>query len=595
MSEVTLVIDGEEVKAEEGTTILEVARKQDIDIPTLCYHSALSPYGACRVCVVEITDSRGRKRIVSSCTYPVEEGLVVDTKSERVIKARKIVLELLLARAPDAEKIQELAREYGIEAPRFKLEEERCILCGLCTRICEERMGVSAINFVGRGVEREVKTPFQITSDPEFDPCMACGACEFVCPTGAIDLRKQTKKEPIPIPAEFDLGLKSRGCIYIPFPYAVPNVPVIDAEKCVHFLDGAGECGICRDLCGAKAIDFEQEEEIIELNVGTIIVATGYDTFDPSLKSEYGYGKYDNVITGLEFERLCSASGPTGGKILLKNGKEPKKVVFISCVGSRDKEGNAYCSRVCCMYTAKHAHLVCEKIPDAEVTILYTDVRAFGKGYEEFYERVKEEGARYLRRELEDPIEIVEENGKLYVKAHPHPPLEADLVVLATATIPREDAGEIGRLFKISRSADGFFAEAHPKLRPVDTATDGIFLAGACQGPKDIPDTVAQASGAASRACTLLSTGKLKTEAITSEVNETICRGCGFCVEVCPYGAIELKEINRFGYTVEVASVNDALCKGCGACAGACLSGAIQQRMFKDEQILEAIAALGGV
>ncbi|MHC1587912.1 MAG: 2Fe-2S iron-sulfur cluster-binding protein, partial [Candidatus Syntropharchaeia archaeon] len=205
MSEVTLVIDGEEVKAEEGTTILEVARKQDIDIPTLCYHSALSPYGACRVCVVEITDSRGRKRIVSSCTYPVEEGLVVDTKSERVIKARKIVLELLLARAPDAEKIQELAREYGIEAPRFKLEEERCILCGLCTRICEERMGVSAINFVGRGVEREVKTPFQITSDPEFDPCMACGACEFVCPTGAIDLRKQTKKEPIPIPAEFDL------------------------------------------------------------------------------------------------------------------------------------------------------------------------------------------------------------------------------------------------------------------------------------------------------------------------------------------------------------------------------------------------------
>ena len=279
-------------------------------------------------------------------------------------------------------------------------------------------MGVSAINFVGRGVDRKVETPFQRTFDINLDVCRTCGACAFVCPTGAIKLEDITGKKPIPIPSEFDMGLALRAPVYVPFPQAIPNVPVIDKERCVHFL--TGECKICEEFCEADAIDFEQEEEIIELNVGAIVVATGYDLFDPSLEPNYGY-EYDEVITGLEFERLCNASGPTFGKIEI-NGKEPKEVVFISCVGSREKEveggkGNEYCSRVCCMYIAKQAHLVTEHIPDANVTVFYTDVRAFGKGFEEFYWRVKEEGVNYIRRELTDGIKVEKEvNGKLKVK-----------------------------------------------------------------------------------------------------------------------------------------------------------------------------------
>jgi heterodisulfide reductase subunit A len=424
------------------------------------------------------------------------------------------------------------------------------------------------------------------------DKCTGCGLCAQAC-------RFKDR-----FPSEFDVGMGKRSASYILSPYAVPAVYTMDPDNCLMVT--RGKCGKatiesikegtetppCIDACGPEAIDFEQREEIMEINVGAIIVATGYDAFNPSLKPEYGYDLYDNVITGLEFERLSSASGPTGGRLEI-NGEEPKKVAFIQCVGSRDRKGNEYCSRVCCMYTAKHAHLVKEKIPDAEVTIFYTDARAFGKGYDEFYERVKEEGATYLRRELDDPIEVVKENGTLYVKAHPHPPVEADMVTLATGTVPRADAGGIGNILKISRSADGFFAEAHPKLRPVDTPSDGIFLAGACQAPKDIPDAVAQAKAAASKACSLLAKGKVKAEVMTAKVNEDLCRGCGFCVDACPYDALELKTINRFGYMVEVASVNEVVCKGCGLCSGACLSGAIQQRMFLDDQILSAVSALG--
>ena len=357
---------------------------------------------------------------VSACTYPVEEGLKVETKAPEVIEGRKKILELLLARCPRVDKLKELAREYRVEAPRprLKLKDEKCILCGLCARICEERMGVSAINFVGRGVDRKVETPFQLTLDINLDVCMACGACAFVCPTGAIELEDITRKKLIPIPSEFELGLASRAPIYVPFPQATPNVPVIDMGRCVHSL--TGECRICEEFCEPDVIDFEQEEEIIELNVGAIVVATGYDLFDPSSEPNYGY-EHDEVVTGLEFERLCNASGPTFGKIEI-NGKEPKEVVFISCVGSREKEveggkGSDYCSRVCCMYIAKPAHLVKGHIPDASVTVFYTDVRAFGKGFEESYWRVKEEDVNYIRRGLTDEIKVEkDENGRLKVK-----------------------------------------------------------------------------------------------------------------------------------------------------------------------------------
>ena len=364
-----------------------------------------------------------------------------------------------------------------------------------------------------------------------------------------------------------------------------------EARRCLD-CGGCSECFECVQTCEAGAINHDDKPEIVDVKVGAIVVATGFDLYDPMAKPEYGYGKYKNVITGIEFERLVSASGPTSGHIEI-NGKEPKKVVFIQCVGSRDKEGNEYCSRVCCMYTAKQAHLVKEKIPDSELLIYYTDMRAFGKGFEEFYNRVQGEGVTYRRRELDDPIEVEMEGGKTIVKAKNHPDVEADIVVLATGIVPRKDSKELAQILNINQSSDGFLLEAHPKLRPVDTFTDGIFVAGCCQGPKDVPDTVAQASGAASRVSDILSKKQLLIDATIATVNEDLCRGCGICVEACPYKAIELKEVDRFGHKLLVATVNEALCKGCGSCSAACLNGAIGHLGFTDSQILAMIKALG--
>ncbi len=365
-----------------------------------------------------------------------------------------------------------------------------------------------------------------------------------------------------------------------------------EAERCMNCAVCSG-CGQCEEACEAEAVIRDQKEESIELEVGAIVVATGFDPFNPSQLSEYGYGKYPEVITGLEFERLSSASGPTGGEIMI-NGKKPKRVAFFSCVGSRKKETNPYCSRVCCMYTAKQAHLAKEKLPEAEVTVYYSDIRAFGKGYEEFYNRVKDEGVEYKRRELDDEIKVSKKSDILVVEAKPHEPEEVDLVVLASAIIPSSGTRELARVLNVSQGPDGFFLEAHPKLRPVDTFSDGIFLAGCAQSPKDIPDTVAQASASAAEVCALLTKGKVTAEGIVASVNENLCSGCGFCVEVCPVNAIELVSMEKEKITSKIAKVNEALCKGCGICCAACLSGAIQQRHFEDKQILPLIDALGG-
>jgi len=329
-------------------------------------------------------------------------------------------------------------------------------------------------------------------------------------------------------------------------------------------------------------------EEIIEFDVGSIVVAIGYDHFDARLKPELGYGQYPNVITAPEFERLSSASGPTAGKITL-NGKEPKNVVFIQCVGSRDETvGNKYCSRVCCMYTAKQAHLVKEKLPQASVTIFYMDVRTFGKGFEEFYDRVRREGVRYRRGSVS---EIYKRGDKVAVRAEDTllgEPLEmeADLVVLATGIVPRRDSQGIAELLKLPRSPDGFFAEAHPKLRPVDTVNAGIYLAGCCQGPKDISDTIAQAKAAASSAMIPLSRGQVKVESITGVVEVETCAGCGICESLCTYGA--LTRDDRRG----IMTVNKVLCKGCGACAAACPSGTMTLSHFTHDQIMAQIEAM---
>jgi heterodisulfide reductase subunit A len=322
--------------------------------------------------------------------------------------------------------------------------------------------------------------------------------------------------------------------------------------------------------------------------VGSIVVAIGYDHFDARLKPELGYGQYPNVITAPEFERLSSPAGPAAGKITL-NGKEPKNVVFIQCVGSRDETvGNEYCSRVCCMYTAKQAHLVKEKLPKANVTVFYMDVRTFGKGFEEFYDRVRREGVMYRRGSVS---EIYKRGGKVVVRAEDTllgEPLEmeADLVVLATGVVPRADAQGIAELLKLPRSPDGFFAEAHPKLRPVDTVNDGIYLAGCCQGPKDIPDTIAQAKAAASSAMIPLSRGKVKVESVTGVVEVETCVGCGICESLCTYGA--LTRDPRRG----IMTVNKVLCKGCGACAAACPSGTMTVSHFTHDQIMAQIEAM---
>jgi heterodisulfide reductase subunit A-like polyferredoxin/ferredoxin len=586
MSEISLEIDGREVKVEEGTTVLEAAKSVGIDIPTLCYHPALSPFGACRLCSVEII-SDGRSRIVASCSYPVEEGLVVNTKSPDVIETRKAVSELLLARCPNVKVIQDLAREYGVEKPRFRLgdEDEKCILCGLCVRMCEERMGTSVINFVNRGVERKIETPFQGTGDKNLDVCRACGACASVCPTGAITLEDITGKKPVPILSEFEEGLAPRAPIYIPFAQAVPNVPVIDREQCVHFT--TGECKTCQAFCAAEAIDFEQEDEIIEVEVGSIIIATGFSLFDPTPIYQYGYGRLDNVVTSLEFERMVNSAGPTGGHILLKDGSEPQSIALIHCVGSRDEQYHEYCSRICCMYSMKLAHLIKEHT-SADVYEFYIDIRSFGKGYEEFYNRVLEEETIFIRSkpaEVTDIAETPEEEGKLIVQFEDtlvgkQRRLPVDMVVLSCAIEPQKDTEAVARLFNISRSADGFFLEKHPKLDPVATMTDGIFIAGCCQGPKDIPDTVAQASAAAAESLAMISRGKVEVEAATAVINERLCTGCQLCKAICPYSAISFDEEKG------VCQVNEALCKGCGACVGGCPGDVISLSHYTNEQLL---------
>jgi heterodisulfide reductase subunit A2 len=429
--------------------------------------------------------------------------------------------------------------------------------------------------FVGNFKVRVRQNPRYV--DPK--KCTGCGLCAQKCPA-----RK--------IPSGFEEGLGNRSAIYSPFPQAVPNTPVIDAQNC-RFIQGKTKVAVCQKLCPKGAVDFSQKARFADLEVGAIILATGFEAFDPAPLGQYGYGRFPEVYTSLQFERLNNATGPTSGSILTRDGRVPERVAIIHCVGSRDKKYKEYCSRVCCMYSMKFAHLVREKT-GAEVFEYYIDIRSPGKNYEEFYNRVQEEGVHFIRgrvAEITDVPDDPKDQGKLTVVAENSLSrqvlrIPVDMVILSTGLVPANGARELSRMVGVSTDRDGWFNERHAKLAPVSSASAGIFMAGCCQGPKDIPDTVAQASAAAGEAIALLAKGWVSTLAEISRVDPDLCAGCRMCVQVCPYSAIEFDDEER------VAKVNDALCQGCGSCSAACPSGAAGVEHFLDRQVFSEIRAL---
>jgi len=411
------------------------------------------------------------------------------------------------------------------------------------------------------------------------DACNGCGICTERCPKKVID-------------ETFEAGMGQRKAIYTPFPQAVPRVPVIDTDSCMYFQKG--KCQVCSKVCPTEAIDYDQQDEIVELEVGNIILATGWKMFDCARIPQYGYGRLPNVYTSMEFERLCNAAGPTGGKIVLRDGNtEPESVAIIHCVGSRDANHNSYCSNVCCMAAMKFGHLVLEKT-SAEVYSFYIDMRAAHKDYEEFYQRLLGEGMHFVRGKVAEVTtagRVPFEDGKLIVQCEDtllgrQRRVPVDMVILMGALEPQADAAELGRTCGISCGAAGWFIERHPKLDPVATATEGIFVAGACQGPKDIPASVAQGAAAAARVQGMIAKGSVMIEPIVAEIDEEKCSGCRICNGVCPYSAIEFDEQKG------VSAINSSLCKGCGTCVAACPAGAITGNHFSDEQIFAEIKGI---
>jgi len=409
--------------------------------------------------------------------------------------------------------------------------------------------------------------------------CTGCGICQEKCP-------KKVRDE------VFEVGLTNRKAIYTPFPQAVPNYPVLDKDTCTYFLKG--KCKACEIFCPTGAIDFTQEDEYITVPVGNMILATGYDLFDAHRIPQYGYGRLSNVYTSLEFERLCNAAGPTNGNIVLRDGvTKPKSVAIAHCVGSRDENYNSYCSAICCMQSLKFAHLVKERT-GAEVYNCYIDIRTPAKGYEEFYKRLLEEGTHFIRgkiAEITNAARTTEEEGKVIVQVEDtligkQRRVPVDMVILSCGLEPRNDAKEVAHLFGLSCSADGWLIEKHPKLDPLATMTEGVFIAGCAQGPKDIPASVSQGAAAAARVLGRIQQGEIALEPVRATVDETRCSGCRICNDLCPFNAIIFHE-DRL-----VTEVNPALCQGCGTCVAACPAGAIFGTGFSNEQILSQIEGL---
>jgi heterodisulfide reductase subunit A len=587
---VKVKIDGKQVEVFEDDTILKAAEKAGSWIPTMCHCDFIEPYGVCRLCSVEVIHGR-RSRIVTACNYPVRDGIVVNTNSDKVKWIRKMIMELMLSRWPNVPVVKEMAAEVGVDKPRFEsLEmdeaEDACILCGKCVNVCNDVVKKGVLGFSNTGIERKVVLPF----DESSSECITCGACAFVCPTGHIKLKSLEQVKGMPI----DWYLGSKSAIYTPSMQAVPRVPIIDESSCIHMQTGG--CKVCSQYCEPNAINYEMKDEIVEIDVGQILLTTGFQLFDLKKVPQYGYTKLDNVYSSIEFEHMINSTGPTAGVVQLKDGSEPRAVGIVHCIGSRDENFHKYCSRVCCMYALKFAHLVKDRT-NAEVYQFYIDMRAFGKGYEEFYKRLLDEGVNMIRGKVAEITEHKTSDSDkpfLLVKCEDtligrYREIPVDMVILCPAIEAQHDAENIKQMFSISQSPDKFFLERHPKLDPISTMTDGVFIAGCAQGPKDIPDTVAQASAAAARILSLISRGEVAVDPIKASINKEKCAGCRICNNLCPYSAI------TFIDTEKISDINDMLCKGCGTCVAACPSAAITAMGFTDEQIfheLEGILAV---
>ena len=409
--------------------------------------------------------------------------------------------------------------------------------------------------------------------------CTGCGICQEKCPKKVVD-------------EVYEAGLGYRKAIYTPFPQAVPKYPVMDVDNCIFFEKGT--CKACEKFCPTNAIDFDQKDEVITLEVGNIILATGYEIFDARRVSHYGYGRLANVFTSLEMERLCNAAGPTSGQVVLRDGKTvPEAVGIIHCVGSRDRNFNNYCSVICCMQSLKFAHLVHERT-GATVYNFYIDMRTPFKDYDEFYQRVLEEGTLFVRgkvAEVTDASRLPGEEGKLIIQvedtlAGKQRRIPVDMVILSVGLEPRRDSDATAKLFGISCSSNGWFIEKHPKLDPVATMTEGIYIAGCAQGPKDIPASVSQGAAAAARVLGKIEQKEMALEPIRASVIEEKCSGCRICNGLCPFNAITFHEDKM------VSEINPAMCQGCGTCVAACPAGAITGTGFSNEQVLAQIEGL---
>lgn len=572
---VTLTIDGKQVTVPKGMTVRDAADSAGIEIPVLCHVKGVEPSGFCRICTVEAEED-GKSRMIASCKALAEDGMKIITSSEKVLNVRKKLIENFLKRSTSTPVLRKWAEKYSMEVPDFNERPHECIQCGVCVRVCKELVGQDVFLY-----EEGSKVPVPARAEN----CILCGACAYHCPSSCIRMEDSKGRKLI----HSEIGPGPGASIYVPTLQAVPNIPVIDRASCIHFR--TGKCRVCSLVCPTDAVEYNQKEEEVEIEVGSIILTPGFKLFDCSRIPEYGYGKLPNVISSLEFERMTCASGPTGGKIYMENGNPPESVAILHCVGSRDTNYNEHCSRVCCMYSLKYAHLLKEKLEDVTVYNCYIDMRCFGKGYEEFYNRLLGEGIRAIRgkasavsaypindNEKGKLIVIVEDTLLGEVKRIP-----VDMVVLAAGLEAGADVPKLSRIFSCSEGKDGFFIEKHPKLAPVSTATDGVYIAGTAQGPKDIPDTVAQGAGAASAVLSVINKKFVEIEASTAVIDEERCSGCKVCNSLCPYKAIEFIEDKK------VSRVNEALCKACGTCVAACPSAAITNRQFSDEQIMAEI------